>query len=361
VHPLLSPGSAWLGLLLSVSASFGSAAVLRATTQRAEAPTPSSASDEQVRDALVFARLLQEALTRDELTLRTLEERLRPQVLQVEVPWGGAHGLFTIWLEVRTGLVRCWLKASALEGLDDWYLLEAHARLWLEGPEDGSQAVAIRHLEEEIRKAWNVPFEELDDGFELSWRSRILVQPERADPIQETHAILQMPAGPEQQLAAQALLSSPFHEYRFHHETRKTRLPHPLQLVPLLVEAERWDLLREVLHGLNSAGRVYAARALLTSGRLEPEDEEAIAALRRTATLVEYRSGCTVLLYTAGALVDMHELVNVVVEMEWRARAHQELEKPLQERIDEKVRRVTGRPNRRESGASSPAPLRRAQ
>jgi hypothetical protein len=57
----------------------------------------------------------------------------------------------------------------------------------------------------------------------------------------------------------------------------------------------------------------------------------------------------------------MPELVNVVVEMQWKARAHQELAVPLQQRIDEKVRRVTGRPDRREAGASPPPPLRRAQ
>lgn len=61
-----------------------------------------------------------------------------------------------------------------------------------------------------------------------------------------------------------------------------------------LVDAERWDLVRAALRGLNPEGRVYAAAALLAHEPMDGDDRNAIELLRKLPMSYATCDGCVV-------------------------------------------------------------------
>lgn len=232
---------------------------------------------EQVRRALAAPDLTVEGLRRELGSPDVREDR--------DIGFGARR----VCLAAYGGYTTVWLRMLAETPADG-----AESRVaWLAVSQSGSSA-SWELVAADLRAAWARPLRE--DRWELAFE---WIEPERARALSErTEAALGGGVAvdvPAEHARAFTRLTSPSEDLIVGQEFSIEGLPPPgADEIRALVAAERFDLVRAVLRGLNPEGRVYAAHALLARSTLEPQDEAAIAALRALPVELVVCHGCEI-------------------------------------------------------------------
>jgi hypothetical protein len=234
---------------------------------------------------------LQNALDRPVLTVEALRELVGSSDVRDDRLIG--FGARRVFLAVSAGYTTTWIHILAAERDEHGRSRIAAIRLEQIGPPE-----PWAELRPRLRALWRRKVTEVERGFSVERIDDVLVRELRDRAAQALGRV--EPSAPAGELAgAFDRLTSPFTDLVLGFMYGEDGAPPPGRLeIEELVKAQRLDLVRAALRGMNPEGRAWAApcppRAQESGGVLDASDESAIETLRKLPLQLTCSRGCMV-------------------------------------------------------------------
>ena len=253
-----------------------------------------------------FAEELRRLFDSKELRLEQVREALKlemPRRREMDLGFDAKLTSFSASAGLGRGLVRVIVvKTTTGEWITDMVVGFGCAVIFPDGRRP------IPAFKAAVRGAGLNPSEERETGFVFEWRDTVRKDEfnRRMQALLDGPVVLDGPPLSESLKNAVRLLDSPLladdSVFGVTCGSASGKLV-GRQAIEDIVAAERWDVVRYLLRGLDPVGRLYAAQALMESGKATPGDLRAISTLRSQGTLIQYCGGCEIVKNTMAALL----------------------------------------------------------
>lgn len=229
---------------------------------------------------------LKAALTAPDLDIESLVAQFGSIERRDDVDAG--FGVRRVRMHLYGGYTTIWIEILAERGSGEKKSRVAELRARQLGPPERWSGI-----QKTFAKAWGEAATPMENGFQLVRRDEVLAKSLRTRTAEALGGEARVDVPQHLRLAFE-LLSSPFDEVVIGFMYGYDGVAPPgLAQIEALAKAERFDLVRAVLRGINPEARLYAAWALRRrSTPLDPADEKAIEAILALPHELHVTEGC---------------------------------------------------------------------